>query len=308
MKQYNLLPIVAGILSAGIVGFSFLFLKNIVSETSPLAILSYRFTIAFIVMTAFILLKVIRVDFRHKPVLPLILFSIVQPVLSFSFQTYGMKYASSSEAGIITALVPIFVMLFAAILLKESTTTIQKASILLSVGGVSYITVMKGVDGEANMLGIILIFLSVVSMAFYTVLAKKFSKQFSPIELTYAMMGMGMIMFNLVLFVSPEKADFTVLLKTNFILPMLYLAILSSVVTSFLSNYMVSRMKASQSVVFMNLSTIVSILAGVFILHETFYTYHLIGTIMIIIGVVGANIKGINIPKQMTQKSTVIHD
>ncbi|OEH92349.1 DMT family transporter [Bacillus solimangrovi] len=299
MKQTTMLPVLAGIISSIIVGFSYLFLKNIVSEASALSILSYRFTIAFIAMSVLVLFKVIKVDFRGKPVLPLILFSIVQPVLAFSFQTYGMKYASSSEAGIITALVPIFVMFFAAMFLKESTTTLQKFSILLSVSGVAYITIMKGIDGEANVIGIVLIVLSVISMAVYTVLARKFSKQFSPLELTYAMMGSGMIMFSVMLFISPEKADFSVLTNVNFVTSILYLGILSSVVTSFLSNYMVTRMKASQSVVFMNLSTIVSILAGAFILHEAVYMYHLIGTVMIILGVVGTNLKSVSFPKRM---------
>ncbi|NDI35691.1 DMT family transporter [Chengkuizengella sediminis] len=307
MRQNNTLPIMAGLLGAIIVGLSFLFLKNIVNEASALSILSYRFTIAFMAMTVFILFKIVKVNFRNKPVLPLILFSLIQPVLAFSFQTYGMKYATSSEAGIITALLPIFVMVFASLFLKESTSLIQKGSILLSAGGVLYIGFMSGVEGGSNLIGFILILLSVISMAFYSILARKYSEQFSPLELTYAMMGIGMVMFNIILFVSPDKADFSLFLEPNFILSILYLGVFASVVSSFLTNYMIAKMGASRSGVFVNLSTIVSIVAGVFILNEAFYTYHMIGTILIIVGVIGANMKGFNNKSLSNKGNNVIH-
>ncbi|MDP5272941.1 DMT family transporter [Chengkuizengella axinellae] len=309
MKNKNTLPVLAGLLGAIIIGLSFLFLKNIVNEASILSILSFRFTIAFFTMSIFVFFKVVRVDFRNKPILLLLLFSFIQPVLAFSFQTYGMKYATSSEAGVITALLPIFVMLLASIFLKERTSLIQKGSILLSAGGVLFIGFMSGVEGDANMLGFILIILSVLSMAVYSVLARKFSKQFTALELTYAMMAIGMIMFNFILLISPEKMDYSLILQPDFMLSIIYLGFFSSVVSSFLTNYMIANMGASRSGVFMNLSTIVSIIAGVFILNEAFYTYHLVGTICIIVGVIGANMKGIHtgVSNKPIQGSPVHH-
>jgi len=69
----------------------------------------------------------------------------------------------------------------------------------------------------------------------------------------------------------------------------LYLGILSSVVAYFLANYTLSKIEASRSAVFANISTIVSIVAGVVVLHESFQVYHVIGSIMILVGVWGTN-------------------
>lgn len=48
-------------------------------------------------------------------------------------------------------------------------------------------------------------------------------------------------------------------------------------------------MEASRSAVFANISTIVSIAAGVLVLHENFQLYHVIGSVMILVGVWGTN-------------------
>ncbi|HAA80455.1 MAG TPA: EamA family transporter, partial [Thermoanaerobacter sp.] len=68
--------------------------------------------------------------------------------------------------------------------------------------------------------------------------------------------------------------------------------VLSSVVAYFLNNYALSKLPASQASVFANLTTVISIIAGITIRHETFYWYHVIGAIMILIGVWGTNYFG----------------
>ena len=54
-------------------------------------------------------------------------------------------------------------------------------------------------------------------------------------------------------------------------------------------NYMLSKLPASNSSVFSNLTTVISIIAGVFIRHEAFHWYQLAGGIIIILGVWGTN-------------------
>ncbi|WP_214482417.1 DMT family transporter [Bacillus sp. SM2101] len=302
MNDKPALPILAGVIGAVLGGLSFLFLKNVVSMTTPLNILSIRFTIAFLVIALLVLSNAVKIQYYNKPILPLILFSTIHPVLAFLLQTYGMKYTTSSEAGVITALVPIIVMILASVLLKERTNITQKTSILLSVGGVTYITLMKGLETDGNLVGITLIVLSALSMALYTVLIREIAKQFTAMEITFAMMGIGMVIFNILLFLSPERVDYSMLLNTSFLFSILYLAIISSLLGAMLKNYAYARMKASQAGVFMNLATIVSIIAGVFILNEPFYSYHLIGSMLIILGVVGVHLQRVNLKRFFKNK------
>jgi len=69
----------------------------------------------------------------------------------------------------------------------------------------------------------------------------------------------------------------------------LYLGALSSVTAFFLINFSLSQLTATQSSVFANLTTIISIIAGVVFLKEPFYWYHGVGAAAILGGIWGTN-------------------
>ncbi|MFS0906793.1 EamA family transporter [Priestia aryabhattai] len=75
----------------------------------------------------------------------------------------------------------------------------------------------------------------------------------------------------------------------DFVIAIVYLVLLSSLVTSYLSNYALSKIEASKMSVFSNFATLITILAGVIFLKEQFHLYHLVGSIIIITGVIGTN-------------------
>ncbi|MEH7342245.1 EamA family transporter [Priestia megaterium] len=62
----------------------------------------------------------------------------------------------------------------------------------------------------------------------------------------------------------------------KFLLAILYLGILSSLGTSYLSNYALSKIAAAQMSVFSNVATLITIIAGVLFLNEAFHFYRLI--------------------------------
>ncbi|MNI71557.1 EamA-like transporter family protein [compost metagenome] len=62
--------------------------------------------------------------------------------------------------------------------------------------------------------------------------------------------------------------------------------------TTLLSSYALTHLEASKMSVFSNLSTLVSIAGGAWILHEPVSGYHIIGALLIIAGVLGTNSSG----------------
>lgn len=193
------------------------------------------------------------------------------------------------------AFTPVVTMIVASLFLKETTTILQKLSIFLSVFGVVFIFVMKGSRIDlSNMLGISLLLLTCVVFTGYTVMARSLSKQFSPAEMAYLMQGMGFVTF-LTVSVTRHAAVGTIdslfapLTSGTFIVSILFLGIVSSLVTALTSNYILSKMEASKMSVFSNLSTIVSVAAGAMFLGEEITVYHLIGSVLIIAGVIGTN-------------------
>jgi len=85
---------------------------------------------------------------------------------------------------------------------------------------------------------------------------------------------------------------FEPLKNTSFIWSILYLGILSTLFTSLLANYSLSKIEASKMNVFVNLATVLSIAAGSVFLDEKIYYYHIIGSVLIVLGVLGTNFLG----------------
>ncbi|KWW20510.1 MULTISPECIES: DMT family transporter [Peribacillus] len=286
------------IIHASIVGLSFLFTKMAIAESNPLDTLAFRFTVSFVIILLLVAMKVIKVNYTWESIKYLIPLSLLFPTLFFAFQTFGLKYSQSTDAGILSAFTPILTMMIAGYFLKEKTSLYQKLSIVLSVMGVIFIFVVKGSTiNFSDMLGMILILLSCIATACYTTMTRSLAKDYTPGEMSFFMMGTGFVIFNAAaLFSHLKQGSMEEFLSPwssmEFISSILYLGILASLVTSLLSNAILTKIKASQMSVFANLSTVVTIAAGAIILHEKITIYDITGSILIILGVVGTNYFG----------------
>lgn len=287
-------PYLAGILMAVLFGFSFLFIKIGLKSYSAMELLSYRFSLAAIVLTLLVLTKVIKINLKGKPIKILIVLSIFEPILYFGFETMGIKYTSASEAGLFIALIPVFVTILAVIFLKERPNGLQIFFILVSVSGVLFILFLSGqASFHGRFLGILLLLGAVLSAGSYNIICRKSSTIFSPIEITFVMMWIAAIFFNLLYLLeritTGNHGSFQKIFTLSGGLPLLYLGIMCSIGGYFLLNYMLSTLTAARASVFANLITIVAVLAGVLFNGETFYGYEVAGGILIIAGVWGTN-------------------
>ncbi|UKS25528.1 DMT family transporter [Paenibacillus sp. HWE-109] len=283
------------IIYSTIVGLSFLFGKLALTVATPLDSLAHRFTVSLIAATIPVLLGWIKLQIKIRDVLAILPLAVLYPSMFFAFQAFGLQFTTSAEAGIIHATVPIFTMLAAAYFLKERTTRLQQLATLLSVAGVVFIFIMKGTTIDlTNMKGTLLILLSALSSAGYSVLARKLALRIKVIAMTYVMTVIGFLVFNLMA-VGQHLAEGTLsryfepFASPVFLVAILYLGVLSSLISSLLSNYALSKLEASKVSVFNHLATLVSIIGGSVFLNEHLAYYHIIGAAVIIAGVLGAN-------------------
>jgi len=298
LDKEDYLPILAGVATSLIFGFSFLFTKKALDYLDIFHLLALRFAFATLLLTILKVLGIIKIDFKGKRLGLLILLGICQPVVYFICETIGLELTTSSEAGMMIALIPVLVTILGAIFLQEFPDKKQLFFIIISVIGVIFIIVMKdNTEANSNLLGIFILLGAVFSAAFYNIISRKSSLQFKPIEITYLMMLMGAGVFNSIsIFNHFRKGTIT-----NYLVPLtnldvlfaiFYLGVLSSVLAFFLVNFTLSKLEASRSAVFANLTTIISVIAGVFFRAEPFYWFHLVGGLMIMMGVWGTNYYG----------------
>lgn len=285
----------AGFLFAVIIGFSFLFVKIALPFISPLDMLAHRFTVAFLSSTLFLYFSKESIEVSGKDLLAIIPLALFYPIGFFAFQVFGLTELPTSEAGMIQAAIPAFTLLLAIFFLHEYPTYKQGLCVGLSVSGILYISWMNGICAESyTFLGIGLILLSSLCSSFYNVFARSLTRKYSVFTLTFIMSFLGFLFFNgIALGIHLEEGTLSQilpsLLNSEVWISILYLGALSSFGTSFLSNFALSQLEASQMGVFSNFATVVTIFAGAFFLHESTYYYHMIGAIIIVAGVLGTN-------------------
>ncbi|HOL17987.1 MAG TPA: DMT family transporter [Bacillota bacterium] len=286
-------PYLAGIGFSTIFGLSFMVVRGALEHIDPFHLLGLRFAVAAAVLALLRLVGLIRFKISLADIKALLPLLLLMPVLYFPGETIGIQLTSASQAGIIMAVIPIFVAILSALLLKEYPSRIQWLFILISVGGVIFMVIMegRGTVGTASP-GIPVLLGTVLAGACYHIASRHAARKYSPLQLTWAMMATGALVFNGIALIQHAAAGrvnhyFQPLLHIWPVI--LYLGVLSSVVAFFLINYSLSRITATQSAIFSNLETVIAMAAGVFLLHEELSWFHLLGAALILAGVWGTN-------------------
>ena len=277
----------AGLLGYSIFGFSVLFSKLALELASPFVLLTARFLAAFLVMNLLLLTKKVRLSLKGKPVGSLLLLGLVQPVLYFIFETYGIAMTSASFSGVMIGLVPVMGLIFGVVFLKEKCSKFQILCTLLSVVGVVMTT--TGGFGTVSLPGFFLLLGAVVTAALFAILSRRTSAHFSAFERTYVMFALGCVVFPVVALV--QGSDFSPLAMPQFWGSVAYLAVASSVCAFLLINFALSHLSAGKALIFSNFTTVISVLAGIFLLGDAFSPVQLIGIAIITFSVFGVSVQ-----------------
>ena len=286
----------ASVTATVLFGFSFLFLKIALEQNGGhvFDVLSYRFLISIIGLCLLWATRVIRLDFKEKNLKSLLFMCLLNPVLYFTLEIAGVSRVASSEAGMMLSVLPVVTILFGRILLHERISVWQGVFIALSICGILLIQVMSYRPGDSSNLGRLILLGAIIAGSAYSVTSRKIARHFSPIERTAAMTIVGGLTFTTLSWVNRLSAGtlrvyFENITRPGLLLPVLYLGLGCSLLAFFLLNYAVTHLEVSRTSVLANLATIVSIIAGAVFLNETIRWYHLIGSAVIIAGVIGAN-------------------
>ena len=303
-KKTHTLSLLAALTSAVIFGMSFMFSKLALEVAAPTVLLAFRFTVAVAAMSLVILVNALvsklrgrplfAFSLRGTPVYKLVLLGIVQPVAYFIFENYGILYTSSAVAGTIIAAVPVCCILMDVLVLHERVTLKQVLCALGAIGGVALISV--GGAMMVSALGMLFLVLTMLSDTLYYGISHNAAKRFTPFEMTYVMFIVGMVVFIPVGLIYAGGLHSPLITGPmhdgGFWVAVLYLGLLSSVLAYGLLNFANSHLSVSETSLFSNVTTVVSVLAGVVLLKEPFSVWQMLGVAVILVCVFVANVSG----------------
>lgn len=282
----------AATVAYSIFGLSYLFSKMAMSVAEPMILLAVRFSVTLIVLNLLVVLKVLPLNLKGKNLLGPILLGILQPVLYFVFENYGLKYTTTSFTGIVSSISPIFTAILGVIFLKEKPNGKQWLCIALSIAGVMMVSVGTSA-GENTLAGCLCLLTAYLIGGFYSILVRKLSARFSSFELTYIMFTVGFVFFAVMAFAQYGENTLSMLAAAvssgKFVLACLYLGAAASVGAYMLANYSLATLPVTRATIFNSFATIVSVLSGVILMGDPFTLVNALSFVMILGGVLGVN-------------------
>ncbi|HHU06896.1 MAG TPA: DMT family transporter [Clostridiaceae bacterium] len=295
MESKQTKAVITTLITRVIWGFSFLFTRTIVVRIHFLNLLSWRFFLAFLTFLVLIAFKVFCIDLRGKKIRPLIAIAVAEPLVFFTMESIGLYHTSATEASLLIATIPIASMLIGIPIAKQVPTKKQALSIILTVVGVLIIVLGQSIAGiKFDISGYLALSVAVFSAATCYSLSAKYC-EYSSAEKTFVMMIVGTIGFgsaaltrNLALGTVSEW----LLLPFHdreFLIAVLYLGVLSSVIAYVGQHYSISVLGLNRNVSFAGLTTLTTVLAGILILNEELNVSMLVGGVIVLAGVYGAN-------------------
>lgn len=270
-------------------GLSFMASRTALNLAHVFVLLSHRFLISFLLLHLFPR-QIAGLKQAKRAFLPLLALGLAQPAVYFLGEQFGILHSTTGFSGVMIAMIPVVTTLAAAPILKERPSWGQLGFSLLSVGGVIGVGLMTGSSGSLDWIGVAALVTAVIAAAAYTLLARGLSKTTAPFARTYAMLAVGALVFT-VLALIQCRGDLSAYLRPfrerSYLLSVGYLSVFCSILCFFLSNYAISKLPVARETVFANLTTAVSVFAGVLFLHEPFSWLTAVCVAVILIGIWG---------------------
>ena len=291
----NAKPMLAALGVFTIWGFSFLASKVGQLSASPLVLLMFRFDIAALVMALPLLTGKRKLRLKGRSLKGLLLLGLCEPVIYFIGEQYGLKFANSAFSGVMIAVIPVVTLFMTAIFLKEWPTRPQWLFSFLSIAGVAAIAVLAGGGGQVKPLGVVLLSLAVVCGSAYGVISRGISGDFSTYERSLVMQVMGAVFFTALAVmenINSPKMLIAPAQDGGFLFAVLYLSLGASVAGYLLFNYAVAKAPMPSVISLSNLTTVLSVVAGVVILKEPFSLGMAAALAVILLGIWGVQKSG----------------
>jgi drug/metabolite transporter (DMT)-like permease len=130
-------------------GTSFVAMKTALDSFPPMVVVWLRMAVAAVAFVPF-WRRLPRPDYRRGDWKVLALASLCIPCLYYLGEGYAVRFTTSSQAGVISAIVPLLVAGGAWLVLKERLTWRGAVGIALSLGGVATLSLGGGAQANAS--------------------------------------------------------------------------------------------------------------------------------------------------------------
>ncbi|GEM_PF-1447671 len=296
LKKY--LPLTANLISQTLLGFAYLFIRMgmAVIDQDAVKFLAFRFVIAFVLLTLMLLIPGgPRIRRPGRAMILLVACGLFNPLISQVAKTASTTYVATSLISLFNSMIPVVMIGFSVLLNREYPTRRQTLFVVISVCGMLMASIAEWTGDLLTPWGLFLVLTYVITISLSRVLVRRATGSFSSYEITYFQTMLGAIGFaglslgRHTLSGAPLAQFFAGLARPDFAIALIYTSAGTCVIAFLLMNYASAHLPFAVYSSTCTWSTVVGILSGVFLLHESFTALQIAGTVVIFIGILGIN-------------------
>lgn len=264
--------------------------KMAAESIEPSAMSFYRWFLAIIILTPFCLPKVVQRWQTIRPYLAKLAFlAMLGMVLNQSLSYYAGLTTTASNMAMITSLVPLIAIFMSVPILAKRISPLSIVGAVIALSGLAF---MLGKGDVAFFLhqditpgdGIMVI--ASICYAAYCVLLKRWKMPLSNWTMVYMQGLLALIMLTPLWLTSDQ------LIPSKSSLPLIaYAGIAASIAAPWMWVKAIDLIGADSSAMFMNLMPVVAITLAASLLGEEIHSYHLMGGLLVISGVILSQLK-----------------
>lgn len=289
MPKPRVLPILEALFTVVIWGGTFIATKIALQEVSPATIVWIRFGIGVLILGAAVLLRKQFAVPDRSEWLYFALLGFLGVTFHQWLQATGLQTAQATTTAWIVATTPVFIALLGWLVLKEKISPLRAAGMALAAAGVLLI-VSKGdmralFTGKEGTLGDLLIFISAVNWAVYTILSRRELARHPAARMMFYVMLLGWLFACIWIFgFGPGLGEVHAISAKGWA-AILMLGIFGSGLAYIAWYDALQALPAAQLGVFLNIEPLVTTLLAALMLSEPIGWITLLGGAIILLGV-----------------------
>ncbi len=288
VSRVELLPYLKVTFSVVVWGASFIATKIALGDIQPITVVWVRFAIGVIILGIVVL---VRKQFKLPHIAEIPYFGVLG-FLGITFhqwlQSTGLVTSKASTTAWIVATTPLFIAMLSWFYLKEKLKWAQVVGIGLATIGVLLVISEGDISslsvGEFGNYGDILIFISAINWAVFSVISRRGLKNHPAALMMFYVMAAGWLLISFPFFVGPGINDLQTLSLDSF-LGVLFLGFFCSGIAYIFWYDALKSLPASQVGVFLYLEPFIAVIVAAIILGESIILASLIGGLLILFGV-----------------------
>ncbi|MBA3870572.1 MAG: DMT family transporter [Anaerolineae bacterium] len=287
MKQTNLVRgIVYGLLAAAIWGGMYVVSDVVLKTVPPFTLLTIRLLLGILVLGMMVYLQRARLEKPSRSqILQLIGIGLLGFGISVGAQFVGTDQSSAINGSLVTSASPAFILVFAALLLREKLTLQRIAAVVLATVGVLVIIDPGKADfSSATFRGNLALAIAAITWGLYSILIRRVSNKIDTLVVTFiAFIGGLLLTIPAAVIELQTRPVGSVDMGT--ILGILYLGVISTAGAMWLWNRAFALIDASVASLTFFAQPFVGTVLSVILLKQQILPPLIIGGLLIILGV-----------------------